>query len=213
VGFWRAVGHSHQAFFKESFIDEAAAHAKADPVAFRSALLARHPRHLAVLKLAAEKAGWGQPLAPAPDGAKTARGIALHESFGSIVAEVVESSLSKENAIRVHRVVCAVDCGFAVNPNIIAQQMESAVIFGLSAALFGDITFDKGQVTQGNYHDYAMLRMDQTPFIETHIVASDRHPEGIGEPGLPPVAPALANALFALTGQRLRELPLRLAAA
>lgn len=213
VGFWRAVGHSHQAFFKESFIDEAAAHAKADPVAFRSALLARHPRHLAVLRLAAEKAGWGQPLAPAPDGAKTARGIALHESFGSIVAEVVEASLSKENAIRVHRVVCAVDCGFAVNPNIIAQQMESAVIFGLSAALFGDITFDKGQVTQGNYHDYAMLRMDQTPFIETHIVASDRHPEGIGEPGLPPVAPALANALFALTGQRLRELPLRLAAA
>lgn len=212
VGFWRAVGHSHQAFFKESFVDEAAAHAKADPVAFRAALLARHPRHLAVLRLAAEKAGWGQPLAPAPDGAKTARGIALHESFGSIVAEVVEASVSKENEIRVHRVVCAVDCGFAVNPNIIAQQVESAVIFGLSAALYGDITFEKGQVAQSNYHDYAMLRMNETPVIETHIIASDRHPEGIGEPGLPPVAPALANALFALTGKRLRELPLRLAA-
>lgn len=212
VGFWRAVGHSHQAFFKESFVDEAAHAAKADPVAFRLSLLAKHPRHQAVLKLAAEKAGWGTPLAPAADGAKKARGVALHESFGSIVAEVVELSVGADRTIRVHRVVCAVDCGFAVNPNIIKQQVESAVIFGLSAALYGEITIDKGQVQQSNYHDYAMLRFNESPLIETHIVASQAHPEGIGEPGLPPIAPAVANALFALNGQRLRSLPLKLSA-
>ncbi len=212
VGFWRAVGHSHQAFFKESFVDEAANEAKMDPVAFRASLLLKHPRHLAVLKLAAEKSGWGQALAPAADGAKKARGIALHESFGTIVAEVLEVSIDKEKNIRVHRVVCALDCGFAVNPNIIRQQIESAVIFGLSAALYGEITLDKGQVQQSNYHDYAMLRFNEAPVIETHIIASQSHPEGIGEPGLPPVAPALANALFALNGQRLRSLPLKLPA-
>ncbi len=212
VGFWRAVGHSHQAFFKESFVDEVAHEAKIDPVVFRASLLARHPRHLAVLKLAAEKAGWGQPLAAAADGAKKARGIALHESFGTIVAEVVEVSIGPEKNIRVHRVVCALDCGFAVNPNIIRQQIESAVIFGLSAALYGEITLEKGQVQQSNYHDYAMLRFNEAPDIETHIISSQAHPEGIGEPGLPPVAPALANALFALNGKRLRSLPLKLSA-
>ncbi|MBI5718514.1 MAG: xanthine dehydrogenase family protein molybdopterin-binding subunit [Burkholderiales bacterium] len=215
AGFWRSVGHSHQAFFMESFVDEMAAAAKADPVAFRLSLLQRHPRHANVLRLAAEKAGWGTPAAAAADGAKVTRGVALHESFGTIVAQVAEVSIAtaKEanKAIRVHRVVCAVDCGLAVNPNHVRQQMDSAVVFGLSAALHGAIDIVKGRVTQTNYHDYPVLRLDACPVIETHIVASDAHPEGIGEPGTPPIAPAVANALFALTGQRLRSLPLKLA--
>lgn len=214
IGFWRAVGHSHQAFFKEGFIDEAAAAAGQDPVAFRASLLRQptHARHLAVLQLAAAKAGWGRPLADAQDGANKARGIALHQSFGSIVAQVAEVSLGPDRAIRVHRVVCAVDCGMPVNPNLIAQQMESGIVFGLSAALYGEIGFDDGRVQQSNFHDQGMLRFDQCPVIETHIVTSPHHPEGVGEPGLPPIAPAVANALFALTGQRLRRLPLKLGA-
>ncbi|MBL8348345.1 MAG: xanthine dehydrogenase family protein molybdopterin-binding subunit [Rubrivivax sp.] len=215
VGFWRSVGHSHQAFFKEAFVDEMAAAAKADPVAFRLSLLRRHPRHAKVLQLAAEKAGWGTPLPAAPDGAKVMRGVALHESFGSIVAQVAEVSLAVDSAgtkaIRVHRVTCAVDCGLAVNPNHVRQQMDSAVIFGLSAALHGAIDIERGRVTQTNYHDYPCLRMDASPVIETHIVPSTAHPEGMGEPGTPPIAPAVANALFALTGQRLRTLPLKVA--
>ena len=212
VGFWRSVGHSHQAFFKESFVDEAAAAAQADPLAFRLALLAQHPRHRAVLQRAADKAGWGQPLAPAADGAKKARGLALHQSFGSIVAQVAEVSIdpATPKRIRVHRVVAAIDCGFAVNPNGIRQQMDSAVIFGLSAALFGEITLDKGQVQQSNFHQQALLRLADCPTIETEIIASTEPPEGVGEPGTPPIAPAVSNALFALTGQRLRSLPLRL---
>jgi isoquinoline 1-oxidoreductase subunit beta len=211
IGFWRAVGHSHQAFFKESFVDEMAAAVKADPVAFRLTLLKNHPRHAKVLQLAAEKAGWGQPPPNAPDGAKVARGVALHQSFGSIVAEVADVSVAADKTIRVHRVVCAVDCGIAVNPNHIRQQMESGIVFGLTAALYGAIDIDKGRVKQTNYHDYPSLRLDACPAIETHIVASTEHPEGIGEPGTPPIAPAVANALFALTGQRLRSLPLKLA--
>ncbi len=211
VGFWRSVGHSHQAFFKESFVDEMAAAVKADPVAFRLSLLRRHPRHAKVLQLAAEKAGWGTPLPPAPDGAKVMRGVALHESFGTIVAQVAEVSVSADKAIRVHRVTCAVDCGLAVNPNHVRQQMDSAVVFGLSAALHGAIDIERGRVKQTNYHDYPSLRMDACPVIETHIVPSTAHPEGMGEPGTPPIAPAVANALFALTGQRLRSLPLKLA--
>ncbi len=210
VGFWRAVGHSHQAFFKEGFVDECAHFTGQDPVAFRLALLARHPRHAAVLRLAADKAGWGTPAPPAPDGAKVARGVALHQSFGSIVAQVAEVSVAPGGAIRVHRVVCAVDCGTPVNPNLIAQQMESAVVFGLSAALFGGVTIARGRVEQSNFHDQPALRLDACPRIETHIVPSDAHPEGIGEPGTPPIAPAVANALFALTGRRLRHLPLQL---
>lgn len=212
IGFWRAVGHSHQAFFKESFVDECAHAAKADPLAFRTALLARHPRVRTVLELAAARAGWGTPLAPAPDGAKRARGIALHESFGSVVAQVAEVSVGPAREIRVHRVVCAIDCGLAVNPNLIAQQMESGITFGLSAALSGHIDINDGQVKQGNFHDYTLLRFNEAPAIETHIVPSTRHPEGVGEPGLPPIAPAVANAVFVLTGQRLRSLPLTLAA-
>jgi len=213
VGFWRSVGHSHQAFFKESFVDEAAHATGQDPLAFRLALLARHPRHRAVLLRAADQAGWGQPLAPAADGAKKARGIALHSSFGSTVAQVAEVSLDPKDPkrIRVHRVVAAIDCGLAVNPNGIAQQMDSAVVFGLTAALFGEITLDKGQVQQGNFHQQALLRLSDCPVIETHIITSTEPPEGVGEPGTPPIAPAVANALFALTGQRLRSLPLKLA--
>jgi len=211
VGFWRSVGHSHQAFFKESFVDEVAAAAKQDPVAFRASLLASHPRHLAVLRRAAELAGWGKPLTPAADGAARARGIALHQSFGSIVAQVAEVSLDAQKQIRVHRVVCVIDCGMALNPNLIRQQMESAIIFGLSAALYGDISIVDGKVQQSNFHDYPVLRMDACPVIETDIIASQESPEGVGEPGTPPIAPAVSNALFALTGQRLRALPLKLA--
>ncbi|WP_218509470.1 xanthine dehydrogenase family protein molybdopterin-binding subunit [Variovorax sp. dw_308] len=211
VGFWRSVGHSHQAFFKESFIDEAAAAAGKDPLAFRLDLLAQQPGHKRVLQRAADQAGWGQPLAPAADGARKARGLALHRSFGSIVAQVAEVSVGPDKAIRVHRVVCVIDCGFPVNPNLIRQQMESSIVFGLSAALQGEITFEKGRVVQSNFHDYPVMRMQDAPVIETDILPSTRHPEGIGEPGTPPIAPAVANALFTLTGQRIRTLPLKLA--
>jgi isoquinoline 1-oxidoreductase beta subunit len=211
VGFWRAVGHSHQAFFNESFVDELAHAAGQDPVRYRSALLQQHPRHLAVLQRAAQQAGWGQPLAPAADGAKKARGVALHQSFGSIVAQVAEVSVAADQTIRVHRVVAVIDCGTPVNPNLIAQQLESAVVFGLSAALYGTLSFEQGRVQQSNFHDLPSLRIDACPVIETHIMSSTAHPEGVGEPGLPPIAPAVANAVFAATGQRLRALPLKLA--
>jgi isoquinoline 1-oxidoreductase subunit beta len=209
VGFWRAVGHSHQAFFKESFVDEVAFAARQDPLAFRVALLQNHPRHLAVLNKAAAMAGWGQPAGPA-SGAKRALGIALHESFGSIVAQVAEVSVEGGSTIRVHRVWCAVDCGTAVNPAGIAQQLEGAVVTGLSAALFGAITLENGRVKQSNFHDQPALRLDASPTVEVAILPSSAHPEGVGEPGLPPIAPAVANAVFALTGQRLRSLPLAL---
>ena len=210
IGFWRAVGHSHQAFFKESFVDEAAAAVAQDPVAFRAALLGNHPRHLAVLQRAAELSGWGQPLGAAADGAKRARGVALHQSFGSMVAQVAEVSIAPDKAIRVHRVVCVIDCGQVVNPGLVTQQMESGIVFGLSAALLSEVHIENGQVQQSNFHDYPVLRMSECPVIETDIVASTAHPEGVGEPGTPPIAPAVANAVFALTGQRLRSLPLKL---
>lgn len=213
VGFWRAVGHSHQAFFKESFVDECAHATRQDAVAFRLALLEHHPREAAVLRLAAEKAGWGRPPAPAPDGAPVARGVALHRSFGSTVAQVVEASIGPDRAIRVHRVVCAIDCGTPVNPGHIAQQMEGAVVQALSAALFGQVDIRQGRVQPGNFHDQPWLRMAACPPVETHVVPSTAPPEGVGEPGLPPLAPALAGALFALTGQRLRRLPLKIAPA
>lgn len=212
VGFWRAVGHSHQAFFTECFMDECAQAAGADPLAYRLQLLAAEPAQRAVLQLAADKAGWGTPLAPAADGASVARGLALHRCFGSTVAQVAEVSLGEGGLIRVRRVVCAIDCGLAVNPNLIAQQMESAVVYGLSAALHGQIDFAAGRVAQGNFHDYPALRLGECPQIETHIVPSAAPPGGVGEPGLPPIAPAVANALFALTGQRRRSLPLQIPA-
>ena len=212
VGFWRSVGHSHQAFFKESFVDECAHAAGADPVAFRLALLKKHPRHAAVLQRVAQISGWSSPPAAAADGAKVARGVALHQSFGSIVAQVAEVSLNPDptapQPLRVHRVFCTVDCGVAVNPNLIKQQMDSGIVFGLTAALFGDITVEKGRVQQSNFHQMGMLRMADCPAVVTEIMASTEHPEGVGEPGTPPIAPAVANAWFALSGQRLRSLPL-----
>jgi isoquinoline 1-oxidoreductase beta subunit len=202
VGFWRSVGHSHNAFFSESFIDELAVATKQDPLAFRLKLLKDAPRYAAVLQLAADKAGWGTPL---PAG--RARGIALHKSFGSIVAQVAEVSLSN-GQIRVHSVVCAIDCGTVVNPGTVAQQMESSVVYALSAALFGKIDIVGGMVQQSNFADAPMLTLSQTPVVETHIVLSTRHPAGVGEPAVPPLAPAVGNALFALTGKRQRALPL-----
>ena len=202
IGNWRSVGHSHNAFFAESFIDELAHAAGVDALRFRLDLLRQRPRHAAVLNLAAQRAGWGQKL---PAG--RARGLALHESFGSIVAQVLEVSLAGKQP-RVHRVVCALDCGIVVHPQGVQQQVESSVIFGLSAALYGRIDIEGGAVKQKNFPDYPLLTLAQTPIIETHALPSDAAPTGMGEPALPPVAPALANALFALTGHRLRELPL-----
>ncbi|WP_310568655.1 molybdopterin cofactor-binding domain-containing protein [Gemmatimonas sp.] len=210
VGSWRSVGHSHQAFFVECFIDELASAAKQDPAAYRAAMLQSHPRALRVLQLATEKSGWGTPLTPAPDGRPRARGIALHAAFGSIVAEVAEVSVAADGRIRVHRVVAAVDCGLAVNPNIITQQIESGIIDGLSAALNGELVIEGGAPRQSNFQDYRLLRINECPVIETHIVPSLDVPSGVGEPGLPPIAPAVANALFMLTGTRLRSLPLRM---
>lgn len=202
VGFWRSVGHSHNAFFSECFIDELALAVQQDPLALRRQLLRDAPRYLAVLELAAKQSGWGGKL---PTG--RARGIALHESFGSIVAQVVEVSLL-DGRPRVHRVVCAIDCGTVVNPGIVAQQMESAVVFALTAALYGKVDIHDGVVQQKNFPDYPMLLLAQAPLVETHLVASTRPPGGVGEPGVPPLAPAVANAVFALTGTRLRSLPL-----
>lgn len=207
VLWWRSVGHSHTAFAMESLVDELAHAAGQDPVEYRRVLLANHARHLGVLNLAAEKAGWGGPLEKG-----RARGVAVHESFGSFIAQVAEVSLENGN-IRVHRVVCAVDCGIAVNPAGIAAQMESGIAFGLGAALHSHITFKDGRVQESNYHDYQVLRMSEMPAVEVHIVPSTEKSGGIGEPGTAPIAPAVANALFALNGQRLRELPFRLAAA
>jgi isoquinoline 1-oxidoreductase subunit beta len=196
------VGHSHNAFFSESFIDELAHAADADPVAFRRGLLADAPRHGAVLDLVAGRAGWDTPPAEG-----RARGVALHESFGSVVAMVVELS-ARDGQPRVERVVAAVDCGTVVNPDGVAQQLESAVLFGLAAALHGRIDIVQGVVRQSNLPDLGLLTLAETPAIEIHLVPSTAAPTGMGEPGLPPVAPAVANAWFALTGQRRRRLPL-----
>ena len=201
---WRSVGHSHTAFAIESFIDELAHAAKQDPVDFRRKMLADKPRHLKVLELAAEKGNWGKAM---PQG--HGRGFAVHESFGSFVAHVVEVSVSKEGKLKVHRVVGAVDCGPPVNPNLIAAQVEGGAVFGLTAALYDEITFERGRVKQRNFHDYPMLRIHEMPTVETHIVPSTDKMGGIGEPGVPPIAPALANAIFAATGKRIRRLPIR----
>ena len=205
VGFWRSVGSSHNAFTVESFVDELAHAAKKDPLEFRLGLLKNHPRGRRVLETAAEKAGWGKPLKKG-----RAKGIAYHLSFGSYVAEVAEVSVNKKNgAIKVHRVVCAVDCGSVVNPEIVSAQMMGGITMGLSAALKEKMEFTRGGVQSENFHNYDLLRMSETPEIETHIVTSGDKLGGIGEPGVPPIAPAVANAVFAATGVRLRSLPMK----
>jgi isoquinoline 1-oxidoreductase beta subunit len=203
VQWWRSVGHSHTAFVVESFIDELAHAAGKDPYQFRRAMLANHPRHRGVLDLAAQKAGWGTAL---PAG--RARGIAVHASFSSFVCEVAEVSAGPSGQVRVHKVVSAVDCGRIVNPSIIEAQVESAIVYGLSAALYGAITLRDGRVEQSNFNDYRVLRMDAMPVVEVHIVPSREDPTGIGEPGTPPIAPAVANAIFSATGKRFRRLPI-----
>jgi isoquinoline 1-oxidoreductase beta subunit len=202
VLWWRSVGHSHSAFVMESLIDELAHAAKQDPLDYRRALLKDHPRHLAALNLAAEKADWNKPL---PKG--VSRGIAVHESFGSYVTQIAEVSVNK-GEVKVHRMVTAIDCGLAVNPDSLKAQMESSISFGLGAALFSEITFKEGQVQQSNFHDYQVLRMKDMPKVEVYIVQSTEKMGGVGEPGLPPVAPAVTNAIFAATGKRIRSLPI-----
>jgi isoquinoline 1-oxidoreductase subunit beta len=211
VQWWRSVGSSHNGYVTEAFIDELATTAGKDPVAFRKALLTSKPKHLAALTLAAEKAGWGTALAPGKAGAKRARGVAVHESFNTAVAQIVELTVSGDNKFTVDRVVCAVHCGLAVNPDVVKAQMESGIGFGLSAALYGAITIKDGAVEQSNFHDYPVLRINEMPTVEVYIVPSTEKPTGVGEPGVPPIAPAVANALAAATGKRLRKLPLSLA--
>jgi isoquinoline 1-oxidoreductase beta subunit len=203
VLWWRAVGSTHTAFAVEAFIDELAEAVKKDPVEFRLAMLEKHPRHQAVLKLAAEKAGWDTPL-----GEGKYRGIALAESFSTVVAQVVEISMPKNGEMKVERVVTAVDCGTVINPDQVRAQVEGAVGFGLGAILQEELTLNKGMVDQANYDSYTPLRINQMPKVEVHWVASDAAPTGIGEPGVPPVGPALANAIYQATKKRLRVLPL-----
>ncbi len=207
VWFWRSVGHSQNIFFMEGFIDELAAAAKKDPFEFRRALLSRQPRYKAVLELAAERANWGKAL---PAG--MARGIAVAQSFGSYVAEVAEVSVAADGTPKVHRVIAAVDCGMVVNPEIVRRQIEGGIAYGLSAALHGRITLKDGRVQQSNFHDYPVLRLPEMPRVDVHIVASREAPGGVGEPGTPPAAPAVVNAIFAATGKRLRTLPIDRAA-
>jgi isoquinoline 1-oxidoreductase beta subunit len=209
VLWWRSVGSSHTAFSTENFLDQVAAAAGKDPVALRLSLLSKHPRHAGVLKLAAEKADWHKPLKPGKAGERRGRGVAVHESFSSYVAQVAEVTIAKDGSIKVDRVVCAVDCGTPINPDNIRSQVEGAVGFALSAALHGEITLKEGRVEQGNFDGYPPLRINEMPKVEVHIVPSTAAPTGIGEPGVPPVAPAVANAIAAATGKHLTRLPFR----
>ncbi|WP_029582226.1 xanthine dehydrogenase family protein molybdopterin-binding subunit [Bradyrhizobium sp. URHD0069] len=202
TAFWRSVGPSHNVFVTESFIDEMAVAAKQDAVAYRRALLDKSPRAKAVLDLAAEKAGWGQAM---PKG--TGRGVSLQSVFGSYLAQVAEVEVSKEGAVRVRRVVCAVDCGTVVNPDTVQAQIQSCIIFGVTAALYGEITLKNGRVEQTNFDTYQMLRINEAPAIEVHIVKSAEPPGGMGETGTSVIVPAIANAIFAATGKRLRKMP------
>jgi len=204
VLWWRSVGHSHTAFVVESFIDELANAAGKDPLEFRRDLLSKQPRHKAVLELTAEKAGWGRPLAEGHG-----MGVALHKSFNSFVAQIAEVSVTNQGKIRAHRVVCGIDCGRVVNPNIVEAQMESAIAFGLTAVLHGEITMKNGRVQQSNFNNYPLLRLNEMPNIEVYIIQSQEPPTGVGEPGVPPIAAAIGNAIFAVTGKRVRSLPIK----
>jgi isoquinoline 1-oxidoreductase beta subunit len=207
TAFWRSVGPSHNVFVVESFMDELAAAAKQDAVAYRLALLDNAPRAKAVLELAAEKAGWGQPL---PEG--VGRGVSVQFVFATYLAQVAEVEVARDGAVRVRRVVCAVDCGTVVNPDTVQAQIQSAIIFGITAALYGEITLKDGRVEQTNFDTYQLLRMDEAPAIEVHIVQSLEPPGGMGEAGTSAIVPAVTNAIFAATGKRLRKLPIDTAA-
>lgn len=207
TAFWRGVGPTHNVFVVESFVDELAYLSKTDPVAFRRSLLQKSPRTLAVLNLAAEKAGWGKPLKPVA-GRRIGRGVSTQFAFGSYMAQVAEVSVGPDGDVRLHRVVCAVDCGQNINPDTIVAQMEGGIVYGASAALWGEITLDKGKVQQTNFSDYRVMRMNEAPAVEVYLVNSHDEPGGIGEPGTAGIAPALANAVFAATGKRVRKLPI-----
>ncbi|MBV8062481.1 MAG: xanthine dehydrogenase family protein molybdopterin-binding subunit, partial [Nevskia sp.] len=208
VQWWRSVGHSANAFVKEGLIDEAAVAAGKDPYQYRRELLSKAPRLRNVLELAAAKAGWEQPLKPGAAGEKRGRGIAAHESFNTYVAQVAEVTVKPDGSFRVDRVVCAVDCGLAINPDVIAAQMQGGIGFGLSAALHGAITLKDGVVQESNFHQYIPLRINEMPAVEVYIVPSAEKPTGVGEPGTPPIAPAVVNALYNATGKRIRKLPI-----
>jgi isoquinoline 1-oxidoreductase beta subunit len=203
TAFWRSVGPSHNVFVTESFIDELAAAAKQDAVAYRRALLDHNPRAKAVLELAAEKAGWGAAL---PRG--RGRGIALQNVFGSHLAQVAEVEVARDGSVRVHRVVCAIDCGTVINPDTVQAQIQSGVMFGVTAALYGEISLKNGRVEQANFDTYQMLRINEAPAIEVHVVKNTEPPGGMGEAGTAGIVPAIANAVFAATGKRLRKMPI-----
>ncbi|MGD9713657.1 MAG: molybdopterin cofactor-binding domain-containing protein, partial [Thermomicrobiales bacterium] len=202
TAFWRSVGPSHNVFVTESFIDELAAAAAQDPVSFRLGLLDKSPRAKAVLTLAAEKSGWGGKAPP-----RNGRGVALQHAFASYLALVAEVEVAESGDVRVRRVVCAVDCGIVVNPDTVRAQIQSAVVFGITAALHGEITLRNGRVEQANFDTYQMVRIDEAPQIDVHIVPSTEVPGGMGEAGTSAIVPAVANAIFAATGKRLRKLP------
>jgi len=203
TAFWRSVGPSHNVFVTESFVDELAAAAKQDAVAYRRTLLDKAPRAKAVLELAAEKAGWGTPL---PKG--RGRGISLQFAFGSYLAQVAEVEVAKDGSVRVHRVTCAMDCGTLVNPDTVQAQIQSGVIFGVTAALYGEISLKNGRVEQSNFDNYQILRINEAPAIEVHVIKSSEPPGGMGEAGTSGIVPAVANAVFAATGKRLRKMPI-----
>lgn len=204
IGFWRSVGHSSNAFVVESFIDELAHQAKSDPYLFRKNLLRDHPRHLGVLNLVAEKSGWGSELSPGE-----ARGIAVHHSFNSYVAQVAEVSVLDNGRLSVNRIVCAIDCGSVINPDTVIAQVEGAIAFGLTATIKSAITIKDGKVEQSNFHDFHLLRIDEMPSVEVYLIDSPEPPTGVGEPAVPVVAPAVGNAIFAASNRRIRKLPIR----
>ena len=203
TGFWRGVGPNNNVFAIECFMDEMAKKAGKDPIAFRRAMLDTSPRHLAVLDLVAQKSGWSDPLPP-----RTGRGVSLQPSFGSFIASVIEAEVDKDGEVRLRRVTTAVDTGIAVNPDTIVAQLQGGLIFGLTAALYGEVTIKNGRVQQSNFNDYRMLRIDQIPPIEVHLVKSGEAPGGIGETGVTSGPPALRNAIYAATGIALRRLPI-----